>query len=60
MSLIKKIIEAIKCKCACGFNEEFCPDKCKDYFKNISNLAINQKDILKIYKILEKAPPSIV
>tara|TARA_R110000823_G_scaffold270688_1_gene390251 strand:- start:221 stop:400 length:180 start_codon:yes stop_codon:yes gene_type:complete len=59
MSLIKRIIEAIKCKCSCGFNEEYCPTKCKEYFDNINNLEINKKDILKIYNILNKLPSKV-
>ena len=59
MSLIKRIIQAIKCRCACGFNEEYCPDKCKEYFNNINELDINKKDILKIFNILQKSPSKI-
>ena len=59
MSLIKRIIQAIKCRCVCGFNEEYCPDKCKEYFNNINELDINKKDILKIFNILQKSPSKI-
>ena len=27
MGIIKKCIEAIKCKCSCAYNEDFCPDR---------------------------------
>ena len=59
MSLIKRIIEAFKCKSSCSMNEEYCPTKCKEYFDNINELEIKKKDILKIYNILSKLPSKV-
>ena len=54
MGLLKRFLEKFKCASSCSVGEEYCPDKCKDYFDNIHDLKINSKDTLKIYKILDK------
>mgnify|MGYP003648245315 FL=1 len=59
MSLFKFIVNKLKCNSSCSMNEEYCPDKCKEYFENISNMELNSKDLKKIYLILHKSPSVI-
>ena len=56
MSIIKFIFKALKCKSSCSINEDYCPDKCKDMVNNIHKLEINEKNMIKIFKILNKSP----
>ena len=47
MSLFKFMVNKLKCNSSCSMNEEYCPDKCKEYFENISNMELNSKDLKK-------------
>tara|TARA_R110002126_G_scaffold206799_1_gene353895 strand:- start:9 stop:200 length:192 start_codon:yes stop_codon:yes gene_type:complete len=54
MGLIKKCIEAIKCKCACAYNDEFCHDKFKGQIDTIKDYRIDFESAKKLSFILNK------
>ena len=47
MGLLKRFLEKFKCASSCSVGEDYCPDKCRDYFDNIHDLKLNSKDTLK-------------
>tara|TARA_R110002126_G_scaffold88301_1_gene211660 strand:- start:628 stop:813 length:186 start_codon:yes stop_codon:yes gene_type:complete len=54
MGLLKRIIEAIKCKCACSVNENFCQDKFKGQLDTIKDYRIDFDSAKKLSLILNK------
>tara|TARA_R110001592_G_scaffold331994_1_gene615153 strand:+ start:271 stop:462 length:192 start_codon:yes stop_codon:yes gene_type:complete len=54
MGLIKKCIEAIKCKCACAYNDDFCPEKFNSQIETIKEYKIDFDSAKKLSLILNK------
>ena len=52
MGLIKKCIEAIKCKCA--YNDDFCPEKFNSQIETIKEYKIDFDSAKKLSLILNK------
>ena len=54
MGLLKKCIEAIKCKCSCAYNDDFCPDRFNTQIETIKDYRIDFENAKKLSLILNK------
>lgn len=58
MSFIKFLCKKFSCSSNCKYNSqlEHCPKESMHKIRNIDNLQLSMKDVLKIMKIIDKKP----
>ena len=54
MGILKKIIEAIKCKCSCTVNDNFCQDNFKTQIDEIQDYKFDFGTARKLSMLLGK------